>query len=218
MALRVVGAGFGRTGTHSLKLALERLGFGPCHHMFEVRGTPAQLPYWQAAARGDLPDWDEVFTDYRSCVDWPSARFWREIAGHYPQAKVLLTVRPAQAWLKSMHATIYPVMRDRGKKEPGHFRDTMDMAYEIIVEQTFGGRLDEPDHALAVFRRHVAQVQQSIAPARLLTYDVAQGWRPLCEFLEVPVPDIPFPRTNTREAFGRRRPGAARTTPGRRPR
>ncbi len=105
MALEIVGAALGRTGTNSLKLALEHLDFGPCHHMFEVRDHPEQLPYWQAAARGELPDWDEVFANYRACVEWPSARFWREIAAHYPDAKVLLTRRDPDQWFDSVHAT-----------------------------------------------------------------------------------------------------------------
>ncbi len=159
MALRIVGAAFGRTGTQSLKLALEQLGFGPCHHMYEVRDHPQQLPYWQAAARGDPPDWDEVFADYRACVDWSSARFWREIATHYPDAKVLLTLRDPDRWFDSVHATIYPVIMGRAQREPGYFRDAMDMAHEIIVTQTFGGRLDERDHALAVYRRHEEEVR-----------------------------------------------------------
>jgi hypothetical protein len=204
MALQVVGAGFGRTGTNSLKLGLEQLGFGPCHHMFEVRDNPDQLPYWSAAARGELPDWGEVFADYRACVDWPSARFWREIAAHYAQAKVLLSVRPEERWIKSVHATIYPAMRDRSKRDPGQSHDTMDMAYELIVEQTFGGRLDDRDHAMAVFREHVAEVQRTIAADRLLTYDVAQGWEPLCAFLNVPVPDEPFPHANSTVEFQNR--------------
>jgi Sulfotransferase domain len=93
MALRVIGAGFGRTGTHSLKLALEQLGFAPCHHMYEVRAHPEQLAFWQAAARGELPDWDEVFAGFAAQVDWPGARFWRELAEHFPHAKVILSVR-----------------------------------------------------------------------------------------------------------------------------
>jgi len=206
MALEIVGAALGRTGTNSLKLALEHLGFGPCHHMFEVRDHPEQLPYWQAAARGDLPDWDEVFANYRACVDWPSARFWREIAAHYPDAKVLLTQRDPDKWFDSVHATIYPVIMSGEEREPGHFRDTLEMAREIIVEQTFGGRLDDRDHAIAVFRAYEEEVRRTIAPERLLAYDVSQGWEPLCTFLEVPVPDTPFPRTNTSEEFREKRP------------
>ena len=206
MALEIVGAALGRTGTNSLKLALEQLGFGPCHHMFEVRDHPEQLPYWQAAARGELPDWDEVFANYRACVDWPSARFWREIAAHYPDAKVLLTRRDPAKWFDSVHATIYPVVESWRTCEPGRFRDTMEMAWQIVVEQTFGGRLDDRDHAIAVFRAYEEEVRRTIAPERLLAYDVSQGWAPLCAFLEVPVPDAPFPRTNTSEEFREKRP------------
>ena len=100
MSLRIVGSGFGRTGTNSLKLALEHLGFAPCHHMFEVAGRPEQLPYWQAAVRGELPDWDQVFADFAAAVDWPSAHYWRELAAHFPDAKVLHSVRPVEAWVK----------------------------------------------------------------------------------------------------------------------
>ncbi len=206
MALEIVGAALGRTGTNSLKLALEQLGFGPCHHMFEVRDHAEQLPYWQAAARGDLPDWDEVFANYRACVDWPSARFWREIAAHYPDAKVLLTQRDPDKWFDSVHATIYPVVESWQTREPGRFRDTMEMAWKIVVEQTFGGRLDDRDHAIAVFRAYEEEVRRTIAPERLLAYDVSQGWEPLCAFLEVPVPDTPFPRTTTSEEFREKRP------------
>ena len=205
MPLKIVGAALGRTGTNSLKLALEQLGFGPCHHMFEVRDHPEQLPYWQAAARGELPDWDEVFANYQSCVDWPSARLWREIAAHYPDAKVILTLRDADKWFASMHATIYPVIQSWPEQEPGHFRDTMKMAQELIVEQAFGGRLDDRDHALAVYRAYEQEVRQTIAPERLLAFDVSEGWAPLCAFLEVPVPDTPFPHTNTGEEFRKKR-------------
>lgn len=209
MTLKVVGAGFGRTGTNSLKLALEQLGFGPCHHMFEVGSNPEQLPYWQAAARGDMPDWDEVFEGYNASVDWPSSRFWRETTTHFPNAKVLLSIRPFEGWFKSIHATIYPNLKNRAELEPGIVRDRRDMAYEIVVEQTFGGDLENFDHAKTVFENHIAEVQRTIAADRLLTYDVAEGWAPLCVFLGVPVPETPFPRTNSTGEFQAR--GAARS-------
>jgi len=205
MALQVVGAGFGRTGTLSLKLALEHLGFGPCHHMFELREHPEQLPFWQAAARGEMPDWDAVFAGYKACVDWPSARFWRGIAAHFTGAKVILSVRRAESWVKSVHATIYPSMRELDGLEPGPTRDRREMSYEIIVNQTFDGRLGDPQHAIAVYQAHIADVQRTIAPERLLTFDVAEGWGPLCDFLGVPAPDMPFPNTNSTEEFQKRR-------------
>lgn len=201
MPLKVLGAGFGRTGTNSLKLALEQLGFGPCHHMFEVRDNPRQLPFWQAAARGEAMDWDAVFAEYNASVDWPSARFWREIADHFADAKVLLSVRPAESWFKSVHSTIYPSMMKRKDDPPGVNLDRRNMAFEIVVNQTFDGRLEDKAHALGVYEAHIAEVQRTIAPERLLTFDVAEGWEPLCAFLEVPVPDAPFPRTNSTEEF-----------------
>ena len=204
MALKVVGTGFGRTGTNSLKLALEQLGFGPCYHMFELRDHPERLPFWESAARGEMPDWDVVFDGYAACVDWPAARFWREIAAHYPDAKVLHSVRPAESWIKSVHGTIYPSLRDRALQPPGPRRKRQNMSWEIVVEQTFDGRLDDPEHAMAVYRAHTEAVRRAIPAGRLLVYDVAEGWEPLCRFLEVPVPNAPFPYTNTTTEFQQR--------------
>jgi Sulfotransferase domain len=210
MLLKVIGAGLGRTGTLSLKIALEQLGFGRCHHMREVRETPGQLAYRQAAAGGDLPDWGAVFEAFGCTVDWPSARYWREIAARYPKAKVVLSVRPEQSWLRSMQATIAPLLRSHRTLPPGIFRDTMEMAHAIIAAQTFGGRLDDPEHMLAVYRAHNEEVRRTIAPDRLLVFDVAEGWAPLCAFLEVPVPDTPFPRANSTQEFQERVAAAGR--------
>lgn len=211
MPLKVIGAGFGRTGTNSLKLALEQLGFGPCHHMFEVRDNPDQLPYWQAIARGEAPDWDAIFADYNSSVDWPSARFWRELAVHFADAKVLLSVRTPESWIKSVHSTIWPSLRDREKQEPGTRRDRQNMSYELIVRQTFDERLDDVEHAMAVYRAHNEEVQREIPAERLLVYTVGDGWEPLCRFLDVDVPDTPYPHTNSTAEFRQmRRSGVLR--------
>ncbi len=201
MPLDVVGAGFGRTGTNSLKIALEMLGFGPCHHMFEVRDRPEQIRFWAAAARGERNDWDTVFQDFRSAVDWPSTYFWREIAAHYPLAPVILSVRPEEAWVKSIQATIYESLRSRHQRTEPLAREQGEMVYDIVERRTFSERLGDPDHALAVYRAHIADVKATIAPARLLVYDVAEGWEPLCCHLGVPVPGVPFPRTNSTDEF-----------------
>lgn len=201
MPLHVVGAGFGRTGTNSAKLALEMLGMGPCHHMLEVRDRPEQVAFWAAAARGERSDWDTTFADYQSAVDWPSAYFWKPIAAHYPQAKVLLTVRPEQEWVRSIHATIHESLRTRNERAQGPAREQGDMAFDIIEQRTFGGRLADAEHALAVYRANIADVRATIAPERLLVWDVAEGWEPLCRFLGVAVPEQPFPRTNSTEEF-----------------
>jgi hypothetical protein len=169
--------------------------------MFEVRDNPEQLPYWQAIARSETPDWDAVFADYNASVDWPSARFWRELAAHFTDAKVLLSVRSPESWIKSVHATIWPSLRDREKQEPGTRRDRQNMSYELIVRQTFDERLDDPEHAMAVYRAHNEEVRREIPADRLLVYTVGDGWEPLCRFLNVDVPDTPYPHTNSTAEF-----------------
>jgi len=201
MVLQVVGAGFGRTGTNSLKLALEQLGFGPCHHMFEVRENPTQFPFWQAAARGEIPDWDEVFAGYAAQVDWPGARYWRELAAHFPDAKVILSVRPADAWFDSFQATIGRFLGPPDAHSDADRRARAAMTHELIGQQIFGGIIDDRAHAIRVFREHNAEVQRTIAPDRLLTFQASDGWQPLCDFLGVAVPDTPFPHANSTEAF-----------------
>lgn len=201
MALRVIGTGFGRTGTNSLRRALEQLGFGPCHHMFALREHPEQLVHWQAAVRGEAPDWDLVFDGWNAAVDWPSAAFWRQTTAHFPQAKVIHSTRPAESWHRSVMNTILPAMEGHDALAPGPRRDRLAMARRLIVEQTFGGRMADPEHAMSVYRAHEADVLRSIAPDRLLVYPVGAGWAPLCAFLGVPVPDTPFPQTNSTAEF-----------------
>ncbi len=201
MALEIIGAGFGRTGTNSLKLALEQLGFGPTHHMFEVRDNPGQLPFWEAAARGEKMDWDTVFRGYRSQVDWPGARYWRELARYYPNAKVILSVRDLDEWHDSVRATILPFLAARGKHSSPHVNAIADMGDETVNIQVFDGRLEDREHAKRVFRKHIADVQAEIPAGRLLIFDLRDGWKPLCEFLGVAVPDTPFPKTNSSKEF-----------------
>ena len=201
MPLEIIGPGFGRTGTNSLKLALEQLGFGPCHHMFEVRDHPEQLPNWVAAARGEAVDWDDVFRGYRSQVDWPGARYWRELARHYPKAKVILTVRDPDEWFDSVQATIAPFIAARGTHPSPHANAIADMGHETVAVQVFGDRLSDRDHATRIFSRHIAEVQSEIPSDRLLTFDLRDGWNPLCDFLGVEAPDVPFPKTNSSKQF-----------------
>jgi Sulfotransferase domain len=201
MPLEIIGPGFGRTGTNSLKLALEHLGFGPCHHMFEVRDNPDLLPDWQAAARGEPVDWSEVFKDYRSQVDWPGARFWRELVVHFPDAKVILTVRDPDAWFDSVQATIAPFVNARGTHSAPHTNAIAELAYALVAANTFDDRISDREHATRVFREHVAAVETEIPPERLLIFDLSDGWAPLCAFLGVAVPDIPFPKTNSSKEF-----------------
>ncbi len=201
MALQIIGPGFGRTGTNSLKVALEHLGFGPAHHMFEVRDHHEQLPAWQALARGEPGNWDAVFAGYRSQVDWPGARYWRELAAYYPDARVVLTVRDPDQWFDSVEKTISPFMAGRGTYDDPYINDVADMAYRLIVAGVFDDRMTDRAHATAVFRAHIAEVKAAIPAARLLVFDVAEGWEPLCAFLGCPVPAISFPRLNSTRQF-----------------
>jgi hypothetical protein len=203
MALDVIGSGFGRTGTASLKIALERLGFGPCHHMHEVLGNPPQVPHWQAIAAGRPVEWDEVFAGYRSQVDWPGAHAWRELAARYPRAKVIHSVRPEDAWWRSFSTTIARVFLNSRALPPlpPHVFQMIDATVEMVQAQTFGCPADDRDGVLAAYRRREAEVRATLAPDRLLVFDVAEGWEPLCRFLGVAVPDEPFPKVNSSAEF-----------------
>lgn len=202
MGLGIIGAGFGRTGTNSLKLALEQLGYGPCHHMFEVRDNPEQLPAWEAAARGESVDWDAMFDGYRSQVDWPGAAYWRQLAEYYPNAKVILSVRDPDRWFDSVQATIGPFMTTmRGKHDSAHANAIAEMCSSFIVQDIFDGRLNERDHATSVFKQHNEQVRDSLPSDRLLVYQTGSGWDPLCAFLEVDVPSDPYPHSNSTTEF-----------------
>ena len=209
--LRVIGAGLGRTGTTSLKAALEELGFGPCYHMTEVFRHPEHAEFWSAAWRGEPVDWDAVLGGYRATVDWPGCTFYGELMERYPDARVLLSVRDPERWYRSMRDTIYELSRVTGGSLPsrvafaffrflafGAFGTTRrdNFAEEIIWEGTFDGRFEEKAHAIEVFERHNEEVERRVPPERLLVYEVEQGWGPLCEFLGVEEPDKPFPRLN----------------------
>jgi hypothetical protein len=203
MTLEVIGPGFGRTGTNSMKLALEQLGFGPCHHMFEVRDNPDRLKDWEKAARGDKVDWSHTFRGYRSQVDWPGARYWRELVDHFPKAKVILTVRDPDAWFDSVQKTIVPFIAARGSHPSDSVNAIAKMGHKIVFVDVFDDRLSDRAYATKVFNDHIAQVKKAVPKERLLVIDVEEGWAPLCKFLGVEIPDTPFPKTNsTREFHG----------------
>ncbi len=202
MSLKVVGAGFGRTGTLSLKIALEKIGFGPCYHMMEVFPRPEHVAKWHRLAFEQSMDWDEIFRGFHATVDWPAARWWREIAAHFPEAKVLLSVRDPEAWYKSVTDTIYQPMKSPAPDgAPELVRLQTEMARKAILSETFDNRFEDKAHAIEVFKTHTQEVRDAIDPTRLLVFDVREGWAPLCRFLEVPIPDEPFPRLNDTATF-----------------
>ncbi|MGH6980562.1 MAG: sulfotransferase family protein [Stellaceae bacterium] len=198
MSLKVIGAGFGRTGTRSLKEALEMLGFGPCHHMVEVFMHPEQVPLWDRAALGQMQNWEEIFATYNSACDWPSCSFYKELADFYPDAKVILTLRDPKAWYKSVSSTIMPAMK---KPEEGQERRLPGIfGPKIIGENTFGFDFGE-ENMIATYLRHNEEVKRTVPRDSLLVFEAMDGWEPLCTFIGVEVPAQPYPKMNTTEEF-----------------
>ncbi len=209
MTIEVIGAGFGRTGTMSLKVALEELGFGPCYHMIELFGHPEHVELWEAASQRKPVDWGELFSGYRATTDWPACSFYKELMERYPDAKVILTVRDPDRWYESTYNTIYgmrrmissPIFRLAAPFRPGLSRAAK-MNDQLIWEETFGGSLEDRQRAIEVFERHNQEVRRHVPPDKLLVYEVKEGWQPLCKFLGVEVPkDKPFPHLNDTDTF-----------------
>lgn len=200
MSLKIIGSGFGRTGTMSTKLALEQLGFGPCHHMTEVMGHPDQPAYWDAYADGTEVDWADVFAGYSAQVDFPGATVWHELSIAFPDAKVLHTERSEDAWWASYSTTInkFWVHRTRLDLPPPitAIFETMD---KIVVQGLIGGT--DKESAIKAYRRNNEKVRDTIPADRLLVFTPSDGWEPLCRFLGVDVPAGDFPRSHARDEF-----------------
>lgn len=201
----LIGAGFGRTGTKSLKTALEILGYGPCYHMIEVleqQKNPDHLRIWDEAGQGKPVDWTRLFQNYQATVDWPGAAFYQQLLDVFPSAKVLLSVRDPQRWYESAIATIFRPRPINSLDDETFQR----MVTNIILTGTFQGRFSDRDYAISVFVRHIEQVKRVVPSEQLLVYDVRSGWEPLCHFLHVPLPNLSFPKENStqewQEKFG----------------
>ena len=194
--LQVVGAGVGRTGTHSLKIALEQLLGGTCHHMMEVIVRPEEVPVWTDAIDGKQIDWDALMQPYTAQVDWPGASFWPELTKANPDALVILSVRDPDDWYTSCTNTIFEgldMMVEQGNPWMA--------AMLRLLGERFSDRLDERDAMLAAFEKHNDAVRAGVPAERLLEWTTADGWEPICERLGVPVPAEPFPRTNSTVEF-----------------
>jgi hypothetical protein len=196
MALQIVGAGLGRTGTHSLKLGLERLLGAPCYHMVEVFGHPEHVPMWTAAMRDQPVDWPALFTGYEATVDWPGGGVWQSISIAFPDAKVLLsTRRSADEWWTSASRTIFEGL----DTAPPGMEDWLTMATSMVKRLT----PDWPDEAAckAAYDAHNAEVRSAVPKDKLIDWQPQDGWGPLCVALEIAAPQEPFPVTNTTAEF-----------------
>ncbi|HET7307147.1 MAG TPA: sulfotransferase [Gammaproteobacteria bacterium] len=194
MTLRVIGAGLGRTGTTSLKRALEQLLEAPCYHMGDVYRNPEHTALWHEAVRGRMPQWQRLFDGYAAAADWPVASFWQELGEAYPDALIVLSVRDPEAWWHSANETIFEVLEN----------STND-AWRLMVGDLFASRftrsVTEKKGCIEAFERHVAEVRENVPEDRLLEWQPGNGWEPLCRALGVPVPDMPFPHANTTREF-----------------
>jgi hypothetical protein len=194
MALKVIGAGLGRTATFSLKFALEHVGVGPCYHMAEVfAGARRNIPLWLQAVQGK-PNWDAIFDGFNATTDYPACTYWRELAAFYPHAKVILTVRDPDTWFDSVSETIF------SEKMQGSLAGTpIEAMMNGVIFDAFGGRVQDRAFMTDWFKRRNQTVIDALPPERLLVFSPKEGWEPLCSFLGVPVPAAPFPRVNSRE-------------------
>ena len=199
MSLRVIGAGVGRTGTHSLKLALERLLGAPSYHMLEVLAHPEHVGVWRDAVEGDAPRWDEFLAGYAAAVDWPVAAFWPELSEAFPDAVVVLSVRDADSWWASADSTIFDVQRRAAPADPA-MEDFSGMVTALLTQRFTPGWADERQ-AKAAYRRHNDEVRAAVPPERLVEWRAGDGWAPICAALDLPVPDEPFPHVNTTSEF-----------------
>ncbi|HQU16791.1 MAG: hypothetical protein B7Z66_11185 [Chromatiales bacterium 21-64-14] len=212
MALKVIGAGFGRTGTLSVYTALKQLGF-PCYHMFEVlenKDNKSHLDFWRKVANteaGTQHDWEQVLSKYTATIDNPACCVWRELLAAYPDAKVILTLHPrgADAWYESTMDTIYfteTMWQFKVLKFTTPFGHKFgDMSHKLIWERSHKGTMNDRGKAIAHYHQHIADVKRAVPADRLLVFSADQGWKPLCDFLGVAVPETEFPNVNDRTAI-----------------
>ena len=209
MAVEIIGAGYGRTGTMSTYTALNSLGF-PCYHMFELgtEGNEDHLDFWLEVARstpGVQHDWSQVFANYRATIDNPASCVWRELVAANPDAKVLLTLHPkgAEAWCESTIDTIYFTENKWQFKIVEFFtpfgRKMGEMSRKLVWQRAHRGTMNDRTAAIAEYQRHIEEVKATVSPEKLLIFTADQGWEPLCKFLEVDVPEGEFPNVNDRE-------------------
>ena len=201
MSVKVIGAGFGRTGTLSLKFALEKLGFDKCYHMMEVGFNPSHRSLWMDLADGKAPDWHDLFAGYQATVDWPSANFWQQQMQAFPDAKVLLTLRDPDKWYESVMKTIWKTSNLGMESKDPTRRLSSELAHKVIWDPVFGGRLEDRAHVIDVFNAHNQKVIDTVPREKLLVYRPGDGWGALCEFLDVAVPEEDYPWTNSTEEF-----------------
>ncbi len=200
--LKIIGAGFGRTGTLSLKLALDHLGLGPTFHAIELLHNPELVNRWQWALETDAPtDWQAVFKGYQSALDWPTCNYAGQLLEAFPDAKVIFTDRDRDGWFESISQTIFPLLSTPLDQRAPEHRPRARLMQKIVIDDAFDGRIDDRAYVLKVYEKHRKNIKKITPPEQLLIWQVSEGWAPLCRFLGVPTPAIEFPNKNSRASY-----------------
>ncbi len=202
--MKVIGSGFGRTGTLSLQAALQQLGFGPCYHMVEVMRHRGHAHAWLRIARGEPADWRALFRNFEATVDFPACVYYAELLREFPQAKVVHSVRNKADWYRSSRETIYQsrtVFPSWSRRMSSLIDGLLEMTERIVWNGVFEGRFEDEKRAQEIFDEHTARVCATVPAEQLLVFDVREGWAPLCRFLGVAIPDAPFPNVNDRASM-----------------
>lgn len=200
IAVRVVGAGLGRTGTNSLKVALQRLLGGRCYHMHELLERPDDTEHWERAAAGEFATWEWLWQDYVATIDFPAAMFWRELLADSPDAVVLLSTREsAQIWWDSFQRTILQSLTGEVPADRPDWARRRAMNLSVLARLTPGWRTETD--AIDAYQRHNEEVRQTVPPDRLIDWRPGDGWEPICSVLGVAVPEEAFPHENTTADF-----------------
>lgn len=212
MSIKVIGAGHGRTGTHSLKLALEELGFGRCYHMSELLEHPERIQHWEALYSGNPVDWNALFDGYQATVDYPANLCYQKILTNYPDAKVILTVRDPESWYDSVRSTtnrvnfqkpwqlLSLVLRLPFSSYLQHLMRVFKLAFNYW-QLAFDGKFKNKAYAIQKYLDYNQKVQNTVPANNLLLYNIKDGWEPLCQFLNKPIPNTDFPHSNDRKSF-----------------
>lgn len=199
--LEIIGAGFGRTGTHSVAIALDRLGFGPCYTIDEMGKNPSHHEIWQNALEGRPVDWFALLENYQSTMEWPAVSFLPELVDRFPEAKVILTIRNPEAWYESAASTIFPALESTAQHPNLEIRRKSSLKRKLILERHFSGNYWNKSKTIGAFQTHIRAVKVLVPKDRLLCFNVKEGWPPLCSFLGVDEPSEPFPKGNTQADF-----------------
>ncbi|KAI8098789.1 P-loop containing nucleoside triphosphate hydrolase protein [Halteromyces radiatus] len=204
-SLQVIGAGVGRTGTMSLQAALNKLGY-KTHHCSNLYGDETQDPgvWLRAFEHPDTHDdeWDKVYGDYTAAVDFPTAVFYKELSKKYPEAKFILTIRSPESWYESMKKTVFKQITHvlQGHKEAVR-RMLKYIMLDGVMDEDGIPKTEDKEYMYRLFNEHNERVKQTIPADRLLIMNLGDGWEPLCQFLDKPIPDEPYPHTNSSENY-----------------